>query len=726
MQPSIRGGANGPAPRPQRMAFDDFEVDVRAGELRKHGSKIRLQAQPFQLLVLLLQNAGEVVTREEISREIWGENTFVDFEHGLAAAVNKVREALGDSAASPKYIETLPKRGYRFIGKLKPEPRAVMPLAVAAETSEPEAPAAAQPGFASARYAAIAFCALAILVAAAIVLWPRPNAAKSAEPIVAVPFTSYVGVETAPAISPDGTRIAFSWDNDSTNKTDKPLYDLYVKAIGSETLVQLTHHPADWISSAWSPDGSQIAFHRLASDGTGIYVVPALGGPERKLLETHAPYNLAAPLSWSPDGKWLAFADRKPDKFSDRTFLLNVETLEVHEYPLGPDCLHQGSLTFSNSGSEVALLCVHNLNNIEYRIGDPDGKSVRSLRAVPDVPYGMAWSGDNRSIVVAVNTTKGAALREIGLDGSTRILPSVSGLWPTISRDGSKLAYSVSNLQINVWKKDLKHPELAPEMLFRSSHQQNEASYSPDGQHMVFDSDRSGVWSIWLADADGNNLVQLTHDRPAGYPMWSPNSKSIAFEMTEDGGSEAVYTADILDRVPHKLETGLSASSAPSWSRDGKWIYFRAYEGRGHQIYRVDPKGGRAILVVAGKEDDAPFESPDGKTLFFAWNSATYDVAALPVNTPGAKPQSLPGLDDLSSSNQWAVVSGGIYFVPLNEPRAVYFYDFASHQRHEVFRAAKDLNDGLTISPDGRYLLYSQVDQIDADIMLVDNFHLPR
>jgi DNA-binding response OmpR family regulator len=105
----IRKDAPSPSALPQRIAFDNFEIDLPSGEVRKNGARIRLQAQPFQLLVLLLENAGEVVTREEICRQLWPADTFVDFEHSLAAAVNKIRDALGDAADNPRYIETLPK-----------------------------------------------------------------------------------------------------------------------------------------------------------------------------------------------------------------------------------------------------------------------------------------------------------------------------------------------------------------------------------------------------------------------------------------------------------------------------------------------------------------------------------------------------------------------------------------------------------------------------------------
>lgn len=124
-----------PAARLARVAFDNFEVNTRSGELRKNGSRIRLQAQPFQLLSLLLRDAGERVTRDEICRELWPADTFVDFEHSSAAAVNKLREALGDSAENPKYIETLPERGYRFIGKIKPDAPVVIPTLESKETA---------------------------------------------------------------------------------------------------------------------------------------------------------------------------------------------------------------------------------------------------------------------------------------------------------------------------------------------------------------------------------------------------------------------------------------------------------------------------------------------------------------------------------------------------------------------------------------------------------------
>jgi dipeptidyl aminopeptidase/acylaminoacyl peptidase len=145
--------------------------------------------------------------------------------------------------------------------------------------------------------------ALVLLSVAGAIFWAARRSNR-VEPLALepVPFTTYQGHEDCPTFSPDGSQIAFAWDGNP--ETGSKGYDLYVKAIGSETLLRLTHHPSEWISPAWSPDGTQIAFHRLSGADTGIYVVPALGSPERKLRSTRLPYAVDAPISWSPDGKW--------------------------------------------------------------------------------------------------------------------------------------------------------------------------------------------------------------------------------------------------------------------------------------------------------------------------------------------------------------------------------------------------------------------------------------
>ncbi len=489
-----------------RIVFGRFEADLRSGELRKDGRRVRLQAKPFHLLALLLEHPGEVVTREEICRRLWDAETFVDFDHSLGTAVNKIREALNDAADNPRYIETLPKRGYRFIGKISSELPEVMAVQDAQESVEfvPDPAAKAW----TARKWRLGLVVVAVVGAATVAFVWLSRKPGDSQPMTIVPFTSYPGLETAPSFSPDGSRIAFSWDNGTSNRTGRPGYDLYVKAIGSETVLRLTNHPSDWISSTWSTDGSQIAFHRLAIDDNGIYVVPALGGPERKLVATHIPYDLAAPLSWSPDGKWIAYSDWENGGPGNRSFLLNVETLESHQLPHDPSCRHDGNLTFSHSGQELAMICVHNTTSYEYLISDLRGKSKRSLITLHEFLTGPLWTGDDKSLIVAEATAKGNEFDEVRVrDGEAHKLSVTAGDWPAISRDGRKLAFSVSDNHVNIWRKDLQHPEAPAVQMYISTRQQNNSQYSPDGNHVAFATARSGTWSVWVADTQGSNRL---------------------------------------------------------------------------------------------------------------------------------------------------------------------------------------------------------------------------
>ena len=231
---------------PSLVRFSVFELDLHTRELRKNGVRLKLQDQSFQILQALLERPGELVTREELRQRIWDDDTFVDFDQGLNRAVNKLREALGDGAAAPRFIETLPRRGYRFIAPVA-EPN---PL--------PEPPASRQP-----RKRIIGIAAGLLLVVGA-GLWWRLGERTPAPPEV-VALNTFTGTESHPTFSPDGGQIAFAWDGEKQDNSD-----IYVKVIGEPAALRLTTDPGFDGYPAWSPDGRQIAFASTRGDG-GIY-----------------------------------------------------------------------------------------------------------------------------------------------------------------------------------------------------------------------------------------------------------------------------------------------------------------------------------------------------------------------------------------------------------------------------------------------------------------------
>jgi Tol biopolymer transport system component/DNA-binding winged helix-turn-helix (wHTH) protein len=712
------------------IRFGPFTADLDSQELLSGKTRLKIPGQSFRILVLLLTKPGALVTREEMRQALWPADTFVDFDRGLSAAVARLREALGDSADRPKYVETLPRRGYRFIGKVEGEQMKgtdakglAGPLALPSPLTGDRAVTAGEnvatrPG----RWMLLGFVLATVASLAALVFFMVRNRTSPARLPVAVPFTSLPGIATAPAFSPDGSRIAFAWDGGNA-KPGVPEFDLYVKALGGEEKLQLTHHPSEWISSAWSPDGTRIAFHRMAGNDTGIYVVSALGGPERKLMGTRIPYNVAAPVSWSPDGKWIAFGNPLPSEPRDRMFRVSVETAEVFPFEHDPDCKNEASPTFSHDGQKIFYACVHTMYDGELRSRPVTGGAPTLITLVPTGPFGIAVSSDDER----VGYTYGVGLSGISIvnvkDRSVRRIDAPDdSSWPTISAQGDKLAFSTQLESVSIWRRDLLHPAVSPVNMIPSSRQQNAAQYSPDGKHIAFESKRSGAWALWVSDADGGNLLKVSNDVVgSGGPRWSPDGTKIAFDTAPTHPS-SVYVVDIAEGVPRKIEADVGDMKFPAWSRDGKWIYFTSDFALGHRVFRCSPQGGRAEQLPTAVHATRPEESADGEYLYVASREVDFELGKLSLKDlkSGVRAEAIP---HVLHWTLWHLTPSGIYFVPNEAPRTMRHFEFATRKIKDVFTLSKDFDAGISLSPDGRYILYSQFDEVNADILVMDKYH---
>jgi Tol biopolymer transport system component len=658
---------------------------------------------------------------------LWPGDTFVDFDHGLNNAVKRIRAVLGDSADAPRYIETLPRMGYRFIGPINGNGNGISSngnghngAGVAAATYT-KGVDAAQPSWGSRKWK--------LAIAAGIVIaglagwgwrtWARHFAVQPSLSIV--PFTSYPGAEYAPAFSPDGNQIAFAWNGGE--HSDK--YDLYVKEVGTETPVRLTHQPLSFMAPAWSPDGRYIAVIGLdtASGKVGLFLMPPTGGSERQLLSvTSLKYVYALGLSWTSDSQWVAFARSTGSEFRSHQAMVNISTLEVRELPdPSPKCSATGLAAFSPDGKKLAMACMYTfgLSGI-YVQPYPSGRPQEVERLKGELE-GMQWTNDGRGLVYSSNNN----LWRIRSNGGTpeRLWFAQDALMPAIARQGNRLAYVHQVFSADIWRISLGKSGGEPTRPFPSNLVQQNAQFSPDGTRIAFESTRSGSPEVWVCNVDGSQLLQLSSfgGPLTGTPRWSPDGRKIVLDSRASGRPE-LYIVSSDGGKPQLFATTPEGGSVPFWSHDGRWIYFTSDVNEDPQLFKIPAEGGKAIQLTS-KGGMIAKESFDGQRLYYTNPDARNALWSVQANGEDEKPiEGLPAM----AWPAWDVGPRGIYyFDTLRSDSGIYYFDVTTHRSRVIGKIPgepRPYSSQISVSPDEKTVLYSQLGQRTGDIVMVEGF----
>ena len=706
--------------RANSIRFGVFELDPSSGELLKSGVRVRLQEQPLQVLKALLERPGEIVTREELQQLLWPDGTFVDFDDGLSTAVRKIRTALGDSATNPRFVETLPKRGYRFVAPVERN--------VEHEAAAP--PATPRP---PGRYMAAGLAAVAV-VAAAIWLRPAPEQDAVPEPPVPVPLTSYPGAELDPSFSPDGSQVAFSWTGKRGDNTD-----IYVTVVGGAARSRLTDDPAPDVAPAWSPDGSRIAFARIADYGIdSIHMVSPLGGAERKLIDAEVQYFDARAhfnMAWSPDGTQLAIPHDPGSTGSARIALLSIETGEMRDLTVPRGVEADRHVAFSPDGSSIVFARKRQYSSWEAIVSPLAGGSLRTIASLPWNITSLIWSPDGTDILF-VSSQPGVDVWSVSADGGDpRPLKGPEGdvFSLAVSSARDRLAYSVQRpMDRDIWKVALGASAGDAESFewIASNRSDAHAQISHDGRRIAFRSARSGFPEIWTAVADGSNPTPLTSLKTGagGTPRWSPDDRLIAFNSNAHGTTH-IYVIPSEGGAPRQLTSGDDTDSRPAWSHDGRWVYFASNRGGVFNVWRVSTDGAELQQVT---QDGAynPKLSPDGRTLYFT-KPRTYAVWRMDLETAKAEPflTDWQGAAEGSGGGTgcFESLSDGFYYLEGGfEQATLKRLDHASGKVTDL----ADVERGFTpvncfsLSPDRTWFLYTKNAPLEADLMLLEGVYL--
>jgi Tol biopolymer transport system component/DNA-binding winged helix-turn-helix (wHTH) protein len=698
------------------VRFDVFEVDLRAGELRKEGRLVKLQEQPFRVLSLLLERSGEVVTRNELRQSLWPADTFVDFDHGLNSAVARLREALRDSADRPRFIETVAKRGYRFISPV--------------DAAQPAIPVAALPAQGtsvrehSRTVALIAGVPLLVLVCA-IGLWAlyRKTAEGPSSSIEVVPLVGLRGFQVTPAFSPDGNQVAFR-DSDGTHNTG-----IYTALVGGEkSLLRLSSDPGDCCPT-WSPDGRHIAFTRYADKTFSIVVVPALGGTEHRVYT--GPASMGAGLTWSPNSRFLAFPEANAaDPPGSWISLLSFADYSTRPLTAPPAGSLDAEPAFSPDGSQVAFVrsTVAGVSNDVYVVPAVGGEARRLTFDHRPIIGPPAWTVDGGEIVFSSTRGGPDSLWRIPASGGVPrpvAGPIGEGGWPSIPSKGEQLVYEQVVAKFNIWRLDLKDQkryQAPPSVLISEKGDKMRPDLSPDGKKIAFESNRLGFWDIWTCTTDGSNCDQVTSlHGTAGRARWSPNGRFIALEFHPKERSE-IYMVEVPGGVARLLPTIPGADNlSPSWSRDGQWLYFASKRGsEPFQLWKMPIQGGPPTKLTQ-QGGISGVESSDGRFLYYS----KYELGGV-WRMPLEGGEEMQVLEEVRGGSwpNWALTSEGIYFLRFDQsPRVtIQFFDFATRKTIPIWTLDKEPGWGLAMSRDGKSVLYTQDEFAESNIMLVKNF----
>ncbi len=702
--------------RGKTVRFGMFELDLGSGELRKGGVRLRLQEQPFQVLAALVENPGEVVSREELIGRLWPDGTTVDFDRGLNAAVTRLRQVLGDAAESPRYVETVARRGYRFLAAVEggEEEVAVVPAEVVAT------PEGKKWGW----WPVVALAG--ILVVGGGGWWLQSRAGGTVDRgsvLTAVPLTSEPGVESTATFSPDGSQIAYTWDE------GKGTAHVFVRMVGVGEPVRLTQAEEAEYSPAWSRDGRHIAFLRQEDgDRLSLIVATVIGGVERKIADFPAPpwkmrFGPGRRLDWTADSQRLivgalwagerqaGLLEVRVDSGERRWILEPASEMAkgVNSEPaVSPDgrmLAYYGATALTHGEIYLLSLGEHGAGGM----GTPRQLTFEGMASNP------AWTRDGREVLYV---SKGRLWRVSVEAGAKPVVVTVAGGGiglPAVG-NGGRLAYTQSVFDTNIWKQDLRGGP--PTAVITSTAFENSAEYSPDGSRIAVHSNRSGKPEIWVCGADGKRCVQLTTLKSdTGSPRWSPDGKQIAFDSDVRGRFE-VYVVDATGGAARRLSTGGADEAAPSWSRDGRWIYYMSTRtGRG-EIWKMSAKGGGDVQITKNGGMMA-LESMDGK--YLCYSRVFAESKLFRSLTDGSGEEEVLGS---VNGRAFTVTADNIYYLRRegNGENWLWSFETGTKREKKLARIEKNPMNGLSLAGDGKSVIYTQVDSRGSDLMMVEGF----
>lgn len=706
----------------RKFHIADWSVEPDINAVSRGERSFHLEPKVMQVLLQLAMHPNQVLSKEQLIAKVWADAFVTD--DVLTRSISEIRRVLDDDARSPRYIQTIPKSGYRLIVPVSFEPEPVL-------SNEPQSsPASGNPVPGASSTAmqprtnwALPIGLLVLLMLAVTVFVRTRRPVQQPQPSYkAVPLTSNLGTESQPNFSPDGKQIAYVWDGGNGG-----FRHVYVKLLGTESELRLTSGEANDYSPVWSPDGTSIAFLRQGENELGIYIVPAIGGTPRKVYTPSGKIDVAAEwergaLSWSPDGHRIIFPDGKSATRRSAIFSLDLQSMSSQQIT-APSNLLDGDYcpVFSPDGNHIAFVrgsegFVRDIYVMPASGGEPS-------RLTSDNRYvsSLAWTNDSRSIVFSSNRSGRFGLWQVSVEGGQPERLPVGGddaFAPAIAHSGA-LAYVQRFAKWSLIRASIAAPGETSTLL-TSIEQESAPRYSPDGSRIAFQSWRSGTPEIWTIGSNGAGIVKVTSfgGPLTGSPAWSPDGRKIAFDSRRKGHSH-IYVVSDSQGQPDQVTDGDFNDILPSWAHDGRSIYFSSNRSGSFEIWKLRLSNGTPQQITSHGGFLAE-DSEDGKWLYYTKSDA-----------PGVFRMSLEkGAEEILLAQPavgywgfWDKSGDEIFYLDSTGP-SLNVFDIRTHRSRQIAKLKRmpPPFSGVTVAPDRKSLLYTDLSDSGSHITLVENF----
>jgi Tol biopolymer transport system component/DNA-binding winged helix-turn-helix (wHTH) protein len=719
----------------------DWIVHPSLNALERDGKTVHLEPKVMQVLLTLATEPSEVCTRETVQRQVWPD--VVVGEDVLIRAIGKIRRAFHNDSV----IETVPKVGYRLVApviresngiatKVTEPPETFAPLAavegaaaVDAATAAPSlladivadpinVPASRRPAIWLAAFVVVLLLVFAVFSTIARFYHGHPTQTGA---YVTRPFTTDPGSQIQASFSPDGKSVAYVWRRDATSYGQ-----VYIRSLNSEQPVQLSpEQPANQLNPVWSPDGSQIAFVRKDDTHSSIVDVPSSGsaGDEIYTLPVNSAREYGG-LAWSADGASLIFPQQNTLEGPSYLIELSLRDRTVQSITV-PPLLWDGDFFPAVSPDGRTLAFIRGSEQLArdiYVMGLPSGPVQRITHGC--LAMSLAWTEDSSSIVFSSSRNGALSLWRVkATGGDPQRLAAVGddAYAPAIAKHGHRLIYSHGSAMWGIFAVDLAYKSATPAVILTSSEQDAAPHISPSGDHIIFQSWRSGSREIWAAQIDGSNPVQLT-DNPgqsAGDPSWSPDGKFIALDARLDSFAH-IYVINASGGKPRAITSGSYNDVAPSWSADGQYLYFGSNRSGSWQIWRVQVDGSHAPQQITTNGGMFAMVSGDGQRIYYT----KYTSAGLwqqPV--AGGRERKVFDGPPAGYPDYWTLSRDGVYALSIvGQQFALSRIDPQTGQARVLDLLKYSPTVGLSISPDGKKMVYSGLISASSHLTLVEDF----